>query len=56
MKFYCPLDNPQGAIELARDETWKYWQDLVDEGYDPDGINVTTTIKEMDGRYVIFIM
>ena len=55
MKYYVPLDKPDQAVELARDKTWEFWQDLVDSDYDPDGMTITTTIKEVNGRYVIEI-
>lgn len=55
MKLYVPIDNPDGAVELARDKTWEFWQDLVDSDYDPDGMTITTTIKEVNGRYEIEI-
>lgn len=55
MKYYCPIEKSNKALELARDETWSFWQDIVDEDYEPDGITITTTIKKVGSHYIIEI-
>lgn len=55
MTFSCPVNKPDKALELARDETFKFLDYLVDEGYNPDGITVSTTIKRVGNSFVIEI-
>lgn len=55
MTFYCPISKPDKALELARDETFKFLDYIVDEGYDPDGVAISTTIKRVGNSFIIEI-
>lgn len=54
MTYYCPLDKPHKALELARDKTYELLDSLVDEDYEPE-IKVTVSITVVGNRYVINI-
>ena len=55
MIYYCPLDKPDKALELARDKTYEFLDGIVDEGYEPDGLTVTVSITAVGNRYIINI-